>query len=309
MTKTRQRSPKTQGGSTGKVGTAKEPFRAVFVGSRDDYRKMFPKKTPYAAYAARCETADEIGNLLPGVNADSLWFTVDRDGVHVLADAVAKSPFKVRSPSGRKASSSSPAGSYGRLFAQKSGRQPDLAVLGGMLDRVVVPVPKTRMLAGEELAFVLTSPPARRADRFIAGVADPDREVLILTRGNMQSLVVPFSFFRPSPTSEPRFDRLAITDYGQTVKLGDYEAAADTILYFHDPEFRVRTKREEKLDDHFGASVRRLRLRRGLASNDLTGISKDRLLQIEAGDLEPDTRTRNRIAKALQVDPAAIETY
>src|ERR1700736_2660499 len=87
-----------------------------------------------------------------------------------------------------------------------------------------------RTLPPGELAEVLAD--ERRGDLFIAGYADEHNGTLTLVRGDLRRLSVPLSMFRPSGTGTgPDPDRLEFTDYGNTVRLGDYEAAADAILY------------------------------------------------------------------------------
>jgi hypothetical protein len=100
--------------------------------------------------------------------------------------------------------------------------------------------PDLKLLRLEELLDVLSVPQNEAAGLFIAVVADPQSQTLALTRGNLKTITVPFSMFPPSATGvHPDFSRLSLTDYGHTVRLGDYEAAADAILYEADPEYRT----------------------------------------------------------------------
>jgi hypothetical protein len=51
-------------------------------------------------------------------------------------------------------------------------------------------------------------------------------------RGDLATLVTPFSYFRVSGDgTKPDFTKLSFADYGLTVGLGAYEASADGILY------------------------------------------------------------------------------
>lgn len=161
-----------------------------------------------------------------------------------------------------------------------------------------------------ELAEVLTD--ERRGDLFIGGYADPHNQTLTLVRGNLRRLSVPVSLFLPSGTGE-RADpfRLAFTDGGNTVRLGDYEAAADAILYEADPEYRGRLLAKRRADDKtFGACLRRLRLQRGLRQSDFGEVSAKTLARIERGETgAPHGRTLAAIAERLQVDPKDILTF
>jgi hypothetical protein len=66
------------------------------------------------------------------------------------------------------------------------------------------------------------------ADRFIGGSVDPKAKAVTLLRGDIEAVVAPFSLFAKSGDGTvPDFARLRLTDYGRTVALGDYEAAAD----------------------------------------------------------------------------------
>lgn len=41
--------------------------------------------------------------------------------------------------------------------------------------------------------------------------------------------IVPLSLFAPSGINVPQFDQFKLTDYGQTVKFGDYECCTEAI--------------------------------------------------------------------------------
>jgi hypothetical protein len=93
--------------------------------------------------------------------------------------------------------------------------------------------------------------------------------------------------------------------------LGDYEAAADAILYEFDVEARRRMKaRERASDDSLGASIRRLRLQRGLAQGDFGEISAKTISRIESGTSEkPHESTLESIAKRLAVPRDELGSY
>jgi hypothetical protein len=69
----------------------------------------------------------------------------------------------------------------------------------------------------------------------------------------------------------------SVVDGGQTVRLGEFEAAADAILYAFDAEARRRAKqRSIEKDASFGGALRRLRLQRGLRREDFEGSARRR---------------------------------
>ena len=134
----------------------------------------------------------------------------------------------------------------------------------------------------------------------------------MLFRGNLSPLVVSLDVFQPSAGSpKPDPKRFAVTDYGQTLKLGDYEVAADAILYEVDPEYRRRAnKRRREEEQGFGASLRRLRVMRGLRQTDFPGISEKEIGRLERGEVsKPHGETLEKLAKRLRVRPEEIEEY
>lgn len=178
--------------------------------------------------------------------------------------------------------------------------------------RLAGTAPDSKLLPVEELLDVLSAPSKEAANLLIAGVADVESQTLALTRGNMTTITVPFSMFKPSGTGvQPDFSQLSLTDYGHTVRLGDYEASADAILYEADPEYRRKARKtllaEEKT---FGASLRRLRIQKGLARSDFAPLSSKTLARIERNEVEkPHGETLQTIAGRLGVESEEIESY
>lgn len=151
-----------------------------------------------------------------------------------------------------------------------------------------------------------------RDQLFIGGTVDKASETVTLWRGNLDSLAVPFSAFPPSGDGiAPDFDDFAVTDGGQTVRFGKYEAAADAILYEYDAEYR-RQKSKERLASErtLGASIRRLRKQRGLRREDFAPLAAKTLARIEQGRVKSHhAKTLATIAKVLGVKPDELETY
>lgn len=163
------------------------------------------------------------------------------------------------------------------------------------------------LLPVDQLAEVLDS--ADRADLLIGGFATP--HAVVLYRGDLRSLVVPCDWFSTRPAGTPDFRRLAIVDYGQTVRLGDYEVATEALLYEWDADYRRRIKERRLVeDDSFGGSLRRLRLQKGLRRTEFPGLSDKEVARIERGEVgTPHGRTLEILFRRLGVKADEIGSY
>jgi hypothetical protein len=166
-----------------------------------------------------------------------------------------------------------------------------------------------RLLPDHELAEVLSA--ENRNDLFVGGVVDAADRVLILYRGNLDRVLVPFDWFIGDGPDQPDFGDFELEDYGQTIRLGEYAAAGSAVLYDFDPDFRRRAKANELNHDFsFGASLRRLRLLRGVSREDFPGIAARTIARIERNEVEkPRGKTLRQIADRLGVRPDEIATY
>jgi DNA-binding Xre family transcriptional regulator len=166
-------------------------------------------------------------------------------------------------------------------------------------------------LPPEELAEVLRSD--NRAALFIGGFVDTTTKTITLWRGNLESLTVPFSAFPKSGDgTKPDFSKFAMTDYGQTIQLGTYEAAADAILYEYDPDYRRRIKKERQASEQsFGASLRRLRKQRGLSRDDFApAVASKTVARIEQGQVKRiQQKTLQALADRLEVSPEELGSF
>ena len=143
-------------------------------------------------------------------------------------------------------------------------------------------------------------------------MVDKEAKIVTLWRGDLTSLVVPFSIFTPTANGiEPDWDRFTVTDYGHTLRFGNYEAAADAVLYECDPKFRRRLKKARIAGERtLGASIRRLRMQRQLTRHDFPGIAPKTLARIERGEVaKPHDGTLESIARRLAVSPEELHTY
>jgi len=147
--------------------------------------------------------------------------------------------------------------------------------------------------ASSDLVDILSA--ENRDDLFLRASYDPMARHVVIHRGDLSTLVVPLSWFAPTvhgPRPDPA--RVRVVDSGQTLALGDYEAAADAILYKFDPDYRRRAKqRALARDTSFGGSLRRLRLQMGLARSDFApNLSAKTVGRIERGEIrKPHKRT------------------
>ena len=100
-------------------------------------------------------------------------------------------------------------------------------------------------------------------------------------------------------------------DFGQTVRLGRYEAAANAILCEFDHEYRRRARaRLLESDASFGASVRRLRLQRGLRRSDFPGVTEKEVARIERNEVKrPRKKSLEALARGLGVSPDELGTF
>lgn len=166
-------------------------------------------------------------------------------------------------------------------------------------------------IPADELAEVLETD--NRPDLFIGGSVNHVTDTITFWRGDLKPLTVPFSAFEKSGDgTEPDFNRFSVIDCGQTVRLGDYEAAVDAILYEYDPEYRRRiSKKRLQQDRSFGASLRRLRKQRGLRREDFEpDVSAKTVARIEQNKVKRiQKKTLNALAEHLSVDPQEIETF
>lgn len=161
-----------------------------------------------------------------------------------------------------------------------------------------------------EILEVLSS--KNPSDLVIGGSVDLDLNMIVLTRGDLSNLAVPLSAFRTSGDDiEPNFKEFSITDCGQTLQFGEYEASVDSVLYEFDPDYRKKIKAQRaRTDKSFGSCLKRLRLQKGLLQSDFGEIDEKAIGRIERGEIsKPHKSTIAKIAKVLGVKPEEISTF
>jgi len=176
---------------------------------------------------------------------------------------------------------------------------------------VVSPDDGLKLLPSKEITEILGLPDSE--DYFIGGIVNTANASVVLYRGNLVPITLPLSWFEAGPNSpQPIPDDFEIIDFGQTVRMGEFEAGAEAILYEFDPLFRRRDKeRRINTDDSFGGALRRLRLQKGLKQSDFSpSISTKEIGRIERGEVTTlHKRTKETLAQLLGVEPEEIQTY
>ena len=224
---------------------------------------------------------------------DSLWISYSSDLTQELAKGATNVPSRLG------------AGLFMHPLDMKY-----IPVLSSLFRRIAFNV-DGGFIPAEELAEVLNS--VNRANLFIGGFVNRATGAITFWRGSLESLTIPFSSFAKSGDgTAPDFDSLTVVDFGQTVRLGDYEAAVDAILYEHDPEYRrAISKKRLQQDRSFGAALRRLRKQRGLRREDFEpDLSTKTIARIEQGKVTRiHKKTLTSLAKHLAVDPQEIASF
>ena len=243
--------------------------------------------------ATPARTNEEVRDLYATVSSNSIWIAPCQSDMTLFCNLVGK-----------------PRGNHYLLLLEPTEGLFKHS-LDAMFSRVVSPDDGLRLLPLEEIAEIFASPDCQ--DSFIGGTVDKEHGSVILYRGNLEPLNIPLSWFEAGPNSpQPDPDDFEIIDFGQTVRLGDFEAGTDAILYEFDSVFRRRDKeRRTEMNDSFGGALRRLRLQKGLKQSDFSpNISAKEIGRIERGEVETlHKKTRETLAQYLEVAPEDIETY
>lgn len=238
-------------------------------------------------------TAAGVGESVARASKDCLWISYARDLTEALVRKVAW-----------------PVTSLGSGLLVHPLDTASLPALSSCFRRVAYATAGGFLPAGE-LAEALAA--ENRSDLFVGGNVDLATETLTLWRGDLTPLTVPFTAFETSGDgTAPDFARFSVIDCGQTVRLGEYEAATDALLYEFDPVYRRRVaKRRLREDRSFGASVRRLRKQRGLRREDFEpDVTAKTIARIEQGKVRRvHDKTLQVLADRLAVAPEEIATF
>lgn len=201
-------------------------------------------------------------------------------------------------------------GSRHRLLLLGEASAPDRAFLRSFFEEVVTSEPGLRLLPLPALVRVLAA--EGRGELLIGAAVARLGKSVVLYRGNLETLVVPCAWFTSRPGGpRPDFSEVEVIDHGQTLRLGAYEAATDAILYEFDPRYRRASRRRRLAEDtSFGASLRRLRLQKGLAREDFGALSAKTIARLERGEVaRPHAHTLRALARRLRVKPAQLGSF
>jgi hypothetical protein len=163
----------------------------------------------------------------------------------------------------------------------------------------------------DDLLEILSAPEEERRSLFVGVRWDETQQGLVLVRGDLSYWFAPADMFAPAADgTTPDFRQARVTDSGNTVALGAYEASADAILYEVDPHYRRELNRKRRAEEQgFGPALRRLRLQRGLKQEDFAPLDRKTISRLEHQQTRPQVETLRVLGERLGVEPKEIETY
>jgi hypothetical protein len=279
------------------AGTPRRKPSFILLGLNEDWQEALGIRR-----AILCKSEAEIRKAIAAASTDSIWISGDQWMTDLLLCCLSESSFS---------SSGGLRRGWGTLLMLEPLRPFREMVLRALFQVAIGESPHFTWLPQEQLREVLASSGPGVCDLFIGGEMDQELGVFSLARGDFRRIAVRLSIFRPSADASPDFSRFELDDYGQTIRFGRYEASAHSILFEADPDYRKRAKARWRAEQTgFGASLRRLRVLRGIPQDALAGIPARTIGRIERGEVrKPRGRTFERIAKALRVAPKEIELY
>jgi hypothetical protein len=274
----------------------KAPRRFILLDTRKGWVDWLGKDR-----VLECKRDKDIANALNSAPLDSLWISSNSKRTESLLRLMTHSSGGVPGI-GRQ---------YKSLIMLEAPKPNTIPFLRSLFREIMGESVGFQWLPLAQLAEVLGGDATAASDLFIGGVIDTDLGLLNLVRGNFERITVPLSIFRASGTSTPDFSQFELDDYGHTVRFGEYEASAHFILYEVDSEYRTRTKKRQRAEDKsLGASLRRLRILKGVPQTGFAGINAKTIGRIESGLVaKPHGTTLATISKTLGVAPENIESY
>jgi hypothetical protein len=105
-----------------------------------------------------------------------------------------------------------------------------------------------KILPPDALREIFELPVFEKHRLIVGGYPDFDSQQLVLFRGDGSNVIAPFSMFQPRAGCSPNFEDFEIIDFGNTIKLGEYEASVQAILIDLDPEYKVYAESNNILD-------------------------------------------------------------
>jgi hypothetical protein len=252
--------------------------------------KWLPQPSKYGARRLSTPKAIRIG--LQQSEQPSIWVTVDSADLHSLMTSRV-APRK-----------------DARLIVLDRVDEAEHHLLTALFRHVVLGKAGLQLVDLEALPEILSA--ENRDELFIAGAVVPATESVLLYNGNVEPMVLPLAWFTsPEGVASVNPEDFAIEDFGQTIRLGDFEASADAILYEFDREYRRKARRRAiDSDSSLGASIRRLRLQKGLLQSSFGAIDEKTIGRIERNEIRrPRKATLEKIAAVMEVDVEELGEY
>lgn len=232
----------------------------------------------------RLRSLRSVRDALAHTSAGQVWVLSSRGLASKLIRAMGSAP-----PGVRRA----------RLVSYSRPEPVSARVIESGFDRVLLGA--GAMVSFEELVEILSTD--HPEDHCVGAEWDETTNTVALWRGDLSVLVVPMEVFAARSGVVPDPTRLAVLDHGQTLRLGDYEASIDAILFERDPDHRRRArKRMIEEEQGLGPSIWRLRIARGLTRADFPPLREKTIARIERGEVErPHRRTLETISRRIGV--------
>jgi hypothetical protein len=262
----------------------------IILGS---HKGLFEDRLPPGVFI--CHDRSEIAAAVGRPMKRATWISFTRNSTDILLERALMAPARLRGA---------------HLITLMPPRSESVPALLGLFHPVFGVVEGFQWLPKEQLVEAITRDDA--SDLFIGGSVDPKTKTLILLRGDITSLIVPFSLFsKAGDGTAPDFTKLKLADHGRTVALGKYESAADAILYEIDADYRRKLKKQRRQSEQtFGASLMRLRKQRRLKRTDFTPISAKEIARLERNEVDkPHAKTLEVLATRLGARPEEIANY
>ena len=249
----------------------------------------------------QCKRDKDISGALKSASRDSLWISSSSQMTDALLRVITLSASNLHE-FGHV---------WGSLFTLESPRPNAIPFLRSLFQNLVGESANFKWLPANQLVEVIAEGATAARDVFIGGFVDTEIGLMTLVRGSLERVTIPLTIFRPSGTSTPDFTRFELDDYGHSVRFGEYEASAEFILYEADANYRKRVKKKRHAEEiGFGASLRRLRIVKGVPQSGFPGISAKTVGRIENGEVEkPHGATLKTISQILGVSAEEIESY
>jgi hypothetical protein len=238
------------------------------------------------------ESYERVLQALRGSSVHHVWIVASSDRFSDLVRAVADV--------GREVYRS-------KLFSYQRPDPLTAVVIESTFDRSLLG--PTAMVPFDELMEILED--EHPEDFCIAAQWIDAAKSVALWRGDFTMQTVPLEWFSAVGAPAPNPTRLSVEDYGRTIRLGDYEASFDAVLYEYDAASRRRMRERMRASDRsLGGSIRRLRELRGVRRHEFGEVDEKTIARIERGEVKkPQRATLEKIAARLGVSVDELGTY